>query len=230
MSIVSSLDAEGVRTIRLDRPPANALDFTALRALRDAFAQADQDLATKVVVLEAAGERFFCAGMDLKAAANPAAGAALIRETFRAIHDCGVPVIAKVRGAAVGAGFFFACLADFAVAGDKARFGQFEIRVGAVGGAGIVRRMLGEQAMRYLSWTGALVGAAELAALSAGLKLVADAELDRTVADLARLLASRETELNRQTKASFNQVESLGALEAFELEQQRSEMLAKGRS
>jgi enoyl-CoA hydratase/carnithine racemase len=236
MAIHSSLDADGVRTIRLDRPPANALDLPALEALREAFIEADRDWDTKVVVLEGEGERFFCAGLDVKAPfppeaelpkAAPSYGAAINRAVFQAIHDCGAPVIAKVRGAAVGAGFFYACLADFTIAGDRAKFGQFEIKVGAVGGAGIVRRMLSEQAMRYLSWTGALVGAAELAALGAGVRVVPDAALDEVVGETARLLASRDAALNRHTKMSFNQVEGLGALEAFAVEQMHSELLAR---
>jgi enoyl-CoA hydratase/carnithine racemase len=156
----------------------------------------------------------------------PSYGASASREVFDAIHDCGVPVIAKVRGIAVGAGFFFACLADFVVAGDKARFGQFEIKVGAVGGAGIVRRMLSEQAMRYLGWTAELVDAADLVALGAGIRLVPDSDLDGVVDALARLLASRSPALNRHTKLSLNRVEGMGAKEAFAFEQMHSQILA----
>jgi enoyl-CoA hydratase len=237
VSIVSTVDVLGIRTITLDRPPANAITREMLRALRDAFIEAHRDWSTKVVILEGRGEKFFCAGMDLKQSPAdgepllqehgvPSYGASANREVFAAIHDCGVPVIAKVRGTAVGAGFFYACLADFVVAGDKARFGQFEIKVGAVGGAGIVRRMLTEQAMRYLGWTAELVDAADLVALGAGIKLVPDAEVDDAVDSLAALLASRSAALNRHTKLSLNRVEGMGAKEAFAFEQMHSQILA----
>ena len=164
MIVESTINAEGIRTICLNRPPANALNYDMIRAVRDAFDEADRDWNTKVVILQSSNDKFFCAGMDIKEPrpkpetlppAVPQYGSAQGRDVFRAIYQCGVPVIAKVRGIAVGAGFLYACLADFAVAGDRATFGQFEIKVGAVGGAGIARRMMSEQAMRYLTWTAA---------------------------------------------------------------------------
>lgn len=235
MIVQSSVDAEGVRTILLNRPPANAINFAMMRALRDAFLEAHGDWNTKVVVLASSSEKFFSAGMDIKEPRPelstlprgvPQYGTQLGREVFEAIHACGVPVIAKVGGIAVGAGFLYACLADFAVASETARFGQFEIKVGAVGGAGIVRRMMSEQAMRYLTWTGDLVPVSELVALGAGIKVVPADALDATVAQIASLLASRSTMLNRHTKLSFNRVEHMGGNEAYAFEQMHTEILA----
>jgi enoyl-CoA hydratase len=234
MIVESTLDAEGIRTISLNRPPANAIDYDMIQAVRDAFDQADRDWNTKVVILQSTNDKFFSAGMDVKhprpkpetlPPAVPQYGSAMGRDVFRAIYQCGVPVIAKVRGIAVGAGFLYACLADFAVAGDRATFGQFEIKVGAVGGAGILRRMMSEQAMRYLTWTAELVNVSELVALGAGIKVVPDQELDQSVERLARLLASRTNHVTRHTKLSFNRVEHLGALESYAFEQMHSEVL-----
>lgn len=234
MLVESTVDAQGIRTIALNRPPANAINYDMMRAVRDAFLQASEDWNTKVVILDSKNERFFSAGMDIKEPrpspdtlprAVPQYGSHLGREVFRAIYECGAPIIAKVRGMAVGAGFLYACLADFVVAGERAQFGQFEIKVGAVGGAGILRRMMSEQAMRYLTWTGALVGVAELVALGSGIKVVPDAELDDKVLEIARLLAARDQRVTRHTKTSFNQVEHLGALEAYAFEQMHSEVI-----
>lgn len=237
MSIESSVDENGIRTIVMNRPPANAFNYDMMRAMRAAFLEADRDWNTKVVVLESASEKFFSAGMDIKEPvpseetlpkALPSYGTWLNREVFSAIHDCGVPIIAKVRGIAVGVGFFYACLADFTVAGDKAKFGQFEIKVGAVGGAGIVRRMMSEQAMRYLSWTATLLDVSDLVALGAGIKVVPDADLNKAVDEIARLLASRSAAVIRHTKLSLNRVEHMGGSEAYALEQMHSQLLAMG--
>jgi enoyl-CoA hydratase/carnithine racemase len=234
MIVESTIDAEGIRTISLNRPPANAINYDMMHAVRDAFDAADRDWNTKVVILQSNNDKFFSAGMDVKyprpapetlPPAVPQYGSALGRDVFRAIYQCGAPVIAKVRGIAVGAGFLYACLADFTVASDKATFGQFEIKVGAVGGAGMLRRMMSEQAMRYLTWTAALVNVSELVALGAGIKVFPDRDLDREVHEIARLLASRTNHVTRHTKLSFNRVEHLGALEAYAFEQMHSEII-----
>lgn len=234
MIVESSVDADGIRTITLNRPPANAINHDMRAAIHGAFIEADRDWNTKVVIFDSSVDRFYSAGMDLKDGggdpeslppAVPQYGSWMGREVFLAISNCGVPVIAKVRGIAVGAGFLYACLADFCVAGDKATFGQFEIKVGAVGGAGIVRRMMSEQAMRYLTWTGDLVPVQDLVELGAGIRVVPDAELDDDVERIAKLLASRTAMLTRHTKISMNRVEHLGANEAYAFEQMHSEIL-----
>jgi enoyl-CoA hydratase/carnithine racemase len=234
MIVESHVDERGIRTIKLNRPPANAINHDMRQAIYDAFVEADKDWNTKVVVFDSAVERFFSAGMDIKdrgpdpatlPPAVPQYGSWMGREVFLAISNCGVPVIAKVRGIAVGAGFLYACLADFCIAGDQATFGQFEIKVGAVGGAGIIRRMLSEQAMRYLSWTSALVPVSKLVALGAGIEVVPDAELDAKVDEVAALLASRGATLNRHTKLAMNRVEQMEANQAYAFEQMHTEIL-----
>lgn len=234
MIVESRVDAEGVRTITLNRPPANAINHDMRLAIRDAFVEADRDWNTKVVIFDSNVERFFSAGMDIKdkgpppeelPPAVPQFGSAMGREVFEVIHNCGVPVIARVRGMAVGAGFLYACLADFCVASENASFGQFEIKVGAVGGAGIVRRMMPEQAMRYFTWTGDLVPVSELVAMGAAIRVVPDDLLDAEVERLARLLASRSNYVIRHTKLSMNRVEHMGGNQAYAFEQLHSEIL-----
>jgi enoyl-CoA hydratase/carnithine racemase len=236
MIVDSVLDERGVRTITLNRPPANAIDHDMRHAVRDAFDAASADMHTKVVVLDSTNPKFFSAGMDIKTSnpldyeptAIPSYGTWMGREVFRAIYHCGAPVIAKVRGIAIGAGFLYAALADVTIAADTAQFGQYEIKVGAVGGAGILRRMMSEQAARYLTWTGALVSATELQALGAGIHVVPADALDEEVEALADMLASRDQLLLRHTKAAMNQVEPLQPLEAYALEQMHTTSMSRG--
>jgi len=235
MAVDSILDGDGIRTITINRPPANAINYDMMRAIIQAFNEASEDWNTKVVVFDSNNERFFSGGMEIKhprpsidtlPPGVPHPGSYMGREVFRAIYDCGAPVIAKVRGMAVGAGFLYACLADFTIASETAKFGQFEIKVEAVGGAGILRRMMSEQAMRYLTWTAALVPVSELVALGAGIRVVPDERLDEEVLEVARLLSSRRPRVTRHTKTSFNQVERLGALDAYAFEQMHSQILS----
>ncbi|MCB2072552.1 MAG: enoyl-CoA hydratase/isomerase family protein [Novosphingobium sp.] len=237
MIVESKRDADGIRTISLNRPPANAINYDMMHAVKAAFVEASEDWETKVVVLDSTSERFFSAGMDVKEErpssadlppAIPHYGMQLGREVFRVMHECKVPVIAKVRGIAVGAGFLYACLADFAIASEKASFGQFEIKVGAVGGAGILRRMMSEQAMRYLTWTADLVPVSELVALGAGIRVVPDEDLDAEVDRVAKIIASRPTAVTRHSKYSFNQSEPGGPVDAYDVEQLHTLALAVG--
>jgi 2-(1,2-epoxy-1,2-dihydrophenyl)acetyl-CoA isomerase len=238
MIVRSTRDADGIRTIALNRPPANAVNYDMMHAVKAAFIEASEDWDTRVVVLESTSEKFFSAGMDVKderpsrdalPPAIPHYGMQLGREVFRVMHECKVPVIAKVRGIAVGAGFLYACLADFAIASDHARFGQFEIKVGAVGGAGILRRMMSEQAMRYLTWTADLVPVSDLVALGAGIRVVPDAELDAEVNRVAAIIAARPAEVTRHSKYSFNQSEPGRPVDAYDVEQLHTLALAVGR-
>ncbi len=234
MIVESKRDAEGIRTITLNRPPANAINYEMMEAVFAAFHDANKDWKTKVVVLESSNSKFFSAGMDIKEARPPQSalpagvpqyGMELGRDVFRCIYECGVPVIAKVQGIAVGAGFLYACLADFVVASESAQFGQFEIKVGAVGGAGMLRRVLSEQAMRYLTWTADLVSVQQLTSLGAGIHVVPDSGIASEVDRIAKLLASRSDRLSRHTKLAMNQVEMLGPIESYSFEQMHSESL-----
>ena len=236
MPVESELSPDGIRTITLNRPPANAIHYDVMEELIEAFDHADDDWNTRVVILQSKNEKFFSGGWDVKAKAPdpdtlppavPQFGSYRGREVFRAMYQCGAPVIAKIDGIAVGAGFLYACLADFVVASENAQFGQFEIKVDAVGGCGIVRRMMSEQAMRYLTWTAKLVSARKLSELGAGIHVVPRAELDDEVAELAQLLASRSSVVTRHTKAAMNQVERLGPLEAYTFEQMHSQIISQ---
>src|SRR5260221_11902597 len=98
-----------VLAITLDRPPANAVDVATSHALYEAFARLEDDDSLRVGILTGAGERFFCPGWDLKAAA---AGRALAADHgpggfagLTEFHGRAKPVIAAVHGLARGGGF-----------------------------------------------------------------------------------------------------------------------------
>src|SRR5439155_23384125 len=94
----------GILEITLDRPPANAIDAATSRALYEAFARLESDPELRVGIVTAAGERFFCAGWDLKAAAaGEAAGADQGPGGFAGLtelHGRAKPIIAAVNGIA----------------------------------------------------------------------------------------------------------------------------------
>ena len=137
--------SDGVLVVTLDRPRANAVDVATSRALYDAFARLENDPGLRVGVLTGAGDRFFCAGWDLKAAA---AGEAVDADHgpggfagLTELRDRAKPVIAAVNGLALGGGFELVLAADLVVAADHAEFGLPETGLGIIPDAGGVLRL-----------------------------------------------------------------------------------------
>ena len=137
--------AASVLTITLDRPPANAVDVATSHALYDAFAQLEEDERLRAGIVTGAGDRFFCAGWDLKAAA---AGEALDADHgpggfagLTELHGRAKPVIAAVNGLAAGGGFELVLAADLVVAADHAQFSLPEATLGIIPDSGGVLRL-----------------------------------------------------------------------------------------
>jgi enoyl-CoA hydratase/carnithine racemase len=169
-----SSDGHGVATLRLDRPPVNALNFQVWRELKEAAAVLAADTDVRAVVLWG-GERVFAAGADIKAMAAESyqsfsAVSAGLQEALRALARLPQIVVAAVTGYALGGGCELALTADFRFAAEDARLGQPEILLGIIPGAGGTQRLLrliGTQRARELVYSGRTVHADE--ALSIGL-------------------------------------------------------------
>jgi crotonobetainyl-CoA hydratase len=212
-----------VLEITLDRPPANAIDRDTSLALYEQFARLRDDDELRVSVLAGAGERFFSAGWDLKAAAageeDPSTdfspgGFAGITEMF----DLDKPVIAAVNGLAAGGGFEMVLACDLIVAAEHAEFFLPELSIGVVPDAGGVQRLprlLPRALAVELLLTGRRLGAEE--ALRRGL-LHAVAPRERLM-DEARALAERIAAAaplaTQATKQVVRGAEGLSAEEAF---------------
>ena len=126
-----------VAWLTLNRPEKlNALTPESMRELRRFCTEADDDEDVHVVVLRGAGERAFCAGMDLKwseglTKKERIEQGRLGEKTFSMLERLSVPVIAAVHGYAVGGGLELALAADFIVCSDTARMGLVEITLSA---------------------------------------------------------------------------------------------------
>jgi len=129
--------------ITLDRPKANAIDAETSRALGDIFSEFRDDPDLRVAILTGAGDRFFCGGWDLKAAAEGEEYASDYGKGgfggLSELHDLDKPVIAAVNGMAVGGGFEIALCADLLVGAEHAEFWLPEISVGVIADAACFR-------------------------------------------------------------------------------------------
>lgn len=159
-------DADGVRTITLNRPERrNALNVALLEALRVALLAAADDTAVRAVILAGAGKGF-CSGADVSEWSDAVEGGeneiglawernahALVQE----LHDLPKPTVAVLNGAAVGAGLDLACACDFRVAADDAVFFCAYTWVGYnpdSGGTWLYPRLMGLEAAKRFVYTG----------------------------------------------------------------------------
>ncbi|MEV0777771.1 enoyl-CoA hydratase-related protein [Streptomyces sp. NPDC050428] len=172
MSSVNLEVSGGVGTIRLDRPPMNALNIAIQDRLRELAVEAGRRDDVRAVVLYG-GEKVFAAGADIKEMRDMDHAAMVVRarelqESFTAVARIPKPVVAAVTGYALGGGCELTLCADFRIAADDAKLGQPEILLGLIPGAGGTQRLarlIGPSKAKDLIFTGRQVKAPEALAL-----------------------------------------------------------------
>jgi enoyl-CoA hydratase len=159
---------DGVALLTIDRPEArNALSFALLAELADELERLDRDGRTRVAIITGAGDRAFAAGADIVELADQTPERLRAEGHFGAwdrLGAIGIPLIAAVRGFALGGGCELAMTCDVIIAGEDAQFGQPEIRIGVMPGAGGTQRLtraVGMARAMELVLTGRMIGADE---------------------------------------------------------------------
>jgi len=188
--------ADGVARISLNRPEVkNALSMSVRETLGELFRRLDGDAGVRVIVLTG-GPDVFAAGADIRDMADRGAAEMMLRRThvhWQAIADCVKPIIAAVNGYALGGGCELAMHCDIIIAGENASFGQPEIRVGIMPGAGGTQRLtraVGKfQAMKMLL-TGKSISGREAFAMGLASDVVADDAVQQAALDLAIAIAA----------------------------------------
>jgi enoyl-CoA hydratase len=158
----------GVVLVTLNRPEVlNALDYRTLGELVDALEELDTDESVRCVVITGAGDRAFAAGADIKEMATATPVSLTQANNFarwERLKRIRLPLIACVRGFALGGGCELAMACDMIVAADDATFGQPEIKIGIIPGAGGTQRLtraLGKAKAMELILTGRNLSARE---------------------------------------------------------------------
>ncbi len=157
-----------VALVTIDRPEVlNALSSAVLDELAAAFARLDSDEACRCIVLTGAGSKAFAAGADIREMAGESAIDLVRGDRFARwdqIAAVRTPTVAAVRGHALGGGCELAMSCDVIVAGEDARFGQPELHLGIIPGAGGTQRLtraLGKAKAMELILTGRTMDARE---------------------------------------------------------------------
>jgi enoyl-CoA hydratase/carnithine racemase len=183
---------EGIATIRLDRPPMNALNAEIQRGLVAVCREAAERRDVAAVVVWG-GEKVFAAGADIKemetmSYTDMVEHSQLLQDFTRALARLPKPTVAAVTGYALGGGCEVALACDFRVVADDARLGQPEILLGIIPGAGGTQRLarlVGPARAKDLVFSGRFVGAQEALAIGLADEVVPAAEVYATA--LARV-------------------------------------------
>ncbi|MFN5557609.1 MAG: enoyl-CoA hydratase-related protein [Chryseotalea sp.] len=165
--LVNKQIAEGVAQITLNRPKElNALNLQVMREIRDALKEFDADDTIKVIIITG-NEQAFAAGADIKQMADKTAIDMLLIDQFSTwdqIRKTRKPIIAAVSGFALGGGCELAMTCDMIIASETAKFGQPEIKIGVMPGAGGTQRLtkaIGKAKAMELVLTGRFISADE---------------------------------------------------------------------
>jgi enoyl-CoA hydratase len=209
-SVDARLDGDVLRVVFNNPARRNAMTLAMWTALGDLCADPPP---ARVMVLEGAGDRAFVSGADISEfetlRATPEAIArydAAVERAEEGLSALPMPVIAKIRGACVGGGLGLAVRCDLRIAADTARLGVTPAKLGLGYGyreVALIERVVGPAAAADLLFTGRIVDAGEADRLRLVNRVVADAELDAVVDDLARVIAANAPLTVRALKASL---------------------------
>jgi enoyl-CoA hydratase len=214
-----------VATIRLDRPPMNALSRAVQDELREAALEVGARTDVHAVVLYG-GPKVFAAGADIKEMSTMTVGemtatATRLQDSFAELARIPKPVVAAITGYALGGGLELAMTADFRVTGDNARLGQPEILLGIIPGAGGTQRLsrlVGPAKAKDIVFTGRHVRAPE--ALEIGLvdSVVAPDDVYTEAVALARKFVDGPAVALRAAKQAVDDGLTLSLADGLRLE------------
>jgi methylglutaconyl-CoA hydratase len=220
-------DEGPVATVALARPEArNALNAALIAEITRCFGELADDDDVRVVVLTGEGPSF-CAGADIGYMRDTAdfsyeenlEDARRVAEMFRSVDELPKPVVAKVRGAAIGGGAGLVAASDVAVAEEGTRFAFSEVRLGIAPAtiAPFVVRKIGLSRARALFLTGERFDAEEAREIGLVHEAVPGRDLDAAVENVVSQLLQGGPEAQAAIKALLHQVEATEPLEALGL-------------
>ena len=229
---VEAAAADGVALVTIDRPEVlNALDYGTLGELVEALERLDTDERVRAIVITGAGERAFAAGADIKEMADATPVTLSVANNFarwERLKRVRTPLIAAVRGFALGGGCELAMACDMVVAGDDAVFGQPEIKIGIMPGAGGTQRLtraLGKAKAMEMILTGRTISAQEAADRGLVSRVVAREETLNAALALASEIAALPPLAVRAAKEAVNRAYELSLEAGLEFERRNFFML-----
>jgi enoyl-CoA hydratase len=203
-------DHSHIALVKLNRPKVlNALCSDLMRELIEALMELDHDEQTRVIVLTG-DERAFAAGADIAEMQGETPVTKIQHNKFRSWDQLSLltkPLIAAVNGFALGGGCELAMSCDFILAGDKAQFGQPEIKIGTIPGAGGTQRLthaFGKSKAMFYILTGKMISASEALAHGLVAQVYPSETLMTETFEVAKTIASYAPMSLKLAKKSVN--------------------------
>ncbi len=199
---------EQIGVVTLNRPKElNALNFSLVGELADALEEFDRDQTIRCIVITGAGEKAFAAGADIKEMSDKSPIDMMVGrfDAWERVRRIRTPMIAAVGGYALGGGCELAMHCDMIIASENARFGQPEILLGIIPGAGGTQRLartLGKYRAMEIVLTGAQISAQEMANLGLVNRVVPKGEHLSEAMKLAQTIAAQPPIAIRLAKES----------------------------
>jgi enoyl-CoA hydratase len=219
--------ADHIAVVTIDSPPVNAMTREMYAEMTEVFDSFYENKDVRVAILTGAGDRAFCAGMNLQrrkpGEPEPKNDYGRTgREAFNAIYDCAVPVIGAINGPTLGTGVSIAACCDWLIASERATFGLPEIELGVLGGARHLARMFPQSIARRMFLTAERATAEEALRLGAVAKVVPHERLMEEAMKDAKAIARKIPMGVRIAKEALNVGEWLDMKSGYRHEQIRS--------
>ena len=203
--------SESIATLIIDRPEVrNALDLDTVAAVREALGRLETDASVGVVIITGAGESAFVSGADIndiRERGRDEGLAAINSSLFAEIERFPRPTIAAVNGYALGGGCELALACDIRIASDTAKFGQPELGLGIIPGAGATQRLprlVGMGRAKYMILTGDVIDAKQALEIGLVSAIAPAGQLQLRARELAKKILRQGPLAARLAKIALN--------------------------
>lgn len=214
--------SDRIAEIVFDHPPVNAFTGSMWMELPEIITNLGKRTDVRCLLIRAEG-RGFCAGVDIKELQKNANAIVKVNKgnflTFKAIHECEVPVVTAPHGYIIGGGIGICGASDTIIASDDCFFSLPEIDRGAMGGASHMQRILPLAKVRSAFFTGGQIPASEAYRLGGVEKIVPKANLVEEAKAFASVISSKSRDALRIAKQALNGIEPFDVNKHYRWEQ-----------